>query len=150
MVSRFTINECYEIPCSFKKMCFCQTLNIIMYQAQNVGNSHYAFFWKQLFVLLPPNMQPWQNNNFSSTLINKPLTKFLCVRNLKSFTPRWSNCLCHKLRLLAHPPTKWATWVFLLIWWCTIACRVNLHVCPLWLCSFLCFCLWIQKCGLVM
>jgi len=24
-----------------------------MYQAQNVGNSHYAFLWKQLFVLLP-------------------------------------------------------------------------------------------------
>jgi hypothetical protein len=24
-----------------------------MYQAQNVINSHYAFLWKQLFVLLP-------------------------------------------------------------------------------------------------
>jgi hypothetical protein len=51
--SRFTIDECYEIPCSFKKMCFYQTPNIIMHQAQNVVNSHSAFLWKQFFVLLP-------------------------------------------------------------------------------------------------
>jgi hypothetical protein len=34
-------------------MCFYQTPNIIMYQAQNVVNSHYAFLGKQLFGLLP-------------------------------------------------------------------------------------------------
>jgi hypothetical protein len=108
MVSRFTINECYEIPYSFKKMCFGQTLNIIMYQALN---SHYTFLWKQLFVLLPQHAT-LTKQQFFFYLRNKPLTKFLCVRNLKSFTPRLSNCLCHKLSLLARPPTKWATWVF--------------------------------------